>query len=523
MASEASFGGNLYLWFSLYYPEGNNSSSSLIAKGVEYWLIKEFLCSDGDEMVSIRLIQDALLTSSCHGNNFFRDDGNLRRKRRRLALPADMVVLWNAPTSNITEHYLQQESESEASSSEPLAYTFWNVSFPVYAWGSANDPRLVEKDVQHLLEQKVWKKELGVPIPGSHVSIEGNEEDFLKLLLPTMLPTIQPEEIAPLLLNGPKKIEQRDAHLLVLIGAMLIVVQTIFSLLLYQYGKNFRALQEEKQALLRESQGVDEMLRCSKGFVEIDLDLVTMDPSEQSSSERPKSKKDVATSPMGKDTNETKEQRKRRRPSDSQQEQKERDSMSSTTDKKLQQQTNIITKNHLRIIPPSRRNNHEASSKKRHSHSSSSSQGTEDRNVIHNKQNHHRRNSDEVVGDKKKRHSHSSSSQEDRNSIHNKQNHRHSTASNHRRLSHKKKGHRTSHSSSSRNKENKKLGHDNDSQATNPLLQRNSNNEGGTTTALGTVEMLFQHISGAAVGPTGQVEKHQHRRRGGVVDDTQAL
>lgn len=240
-------------------------------------------------MVSIRLIQDALLTSTCDTSNFSRGDTNLRK--RRLALPADMLVIWNFPTSDITEQYLPQPTKAAAattaddhasSSAPPLVYTLWNVSFPVYDWGSQNIPRLVQKDVQHLLEQKIWHEKLGVPIPGSMVSIQGEEDFAMPPILPTMSPTIKrhhqrPEEDISALLNGPRRIQQRDAHMLMVIGAMLIVIQTIFSLLLHQYGKNFRlrrALHNEKQKVPRSAEekrdSVDQMLRSSKGYVEMD-------------------------------------------------------------------------------------------------------------------------------------------------------------------------------------------------------------------------------------------------------------
>ncbi|CAJ1968036.1 unnamed protein product [Cylindrotheca closterium] len=489
MTSETPLDGNLYLWFSFYDPQGNYSSS-ILSEEVEYWLIKEFLCNDGDGMVSVRLIQDSLLTSSCHGDTFLREQNRLR-KRRRLALPADMVVLWNFPTSDITtaklypqqqEEQEQEQTKEDASSSVPLAYSLWNVSFPIYDWGSANDPTLVQKDMQHLLEQKLWNKELGVPIPGSHVSIQGDEQEgfSIPILLATMSPTattaIQPGGMTPPLLSGPRKIEPREAHVLIVIGAVLIVLQTIFSLLLHRYGKNFRASQEqqqqqqqkEREALLNEGQGVDQMLRASKGFVEIDRRLVTIEPSEQLvvSSERPsttnkkpnggrtvtknkeaheKNKSKSKTAAITKDPTDEKQKdvtmKERRRSSSSHHvKKKERDSISST--------------------------------KQKERHSISSMEQKKEAKDTHAKKNHHRRHSHEVGKRKQQRHSHSSSS-------------------------------------SSRHREKGR------NQDTTPLRR----SEG----TIDEAKMFFEKLSTSSVGPTTGAMAKKNQRTSHAIDDTQAL
>ena len=160
MALDASYEGELYLSFSLYSPEHDSSSTpfSSLAEEVEYWLVKEFLCGS-DDITRLRLVQDFQLTNTCTDESYFRQD-NLRKRQRRLALPPDMLVLWNEPTSNISERYLERKDSQES-----LHYTFWNVSYPVFDWGLTNkNPRMVQRDVQHLLEQKIWEKELEFPI-----------------------------------------------------------------------------------------------------------------------------------------------------------------------------------------------------------------------------------------------------------------------------------------------------------------------------------------------------------------------
>jgi hypothetical protein len=147
---------------------------------------------------------------------------------------------------------------------------------------------MVQNDVQHLLEQKIWNNELGVPLPGSRVSIRGDEEYFSIPIMSPTTKTMQPRKDTPTpLSNGPtgRKIEPRETHLLMVIGGMLIVIQIIVSWLLHQYGKKFRAIQIENEALLKKEgeQGVDEMLRASNGFVETNLGgfITTIEPSEQ--------------------------------------------------------------------------------------------------------------------------------------------------------------------------------------------------------------------------------------------------
>ncbi|KAL3927605.1 MAG: hypothetical protein SGBAC_013020 [Bacillariaceae sp.] len=535
MASDytGTFDGNLYLWFSVYNPEGN-VSSSLLSEKVGFWLIKEFLCTDGDEMVSIRLVQDALLTSTCHSNDNFRDE---KLRRRRLALPADMVVLWNAPTSNITEQYLQTEPPSK-----PLAYTFWNFSFPVYDWGSANDPVLVQKDVQHLLEQKIWNKELGVPVPGSNVSIAGDEEEeFSMIFLPTMPPTIPPEGITPLLI-GPRTVVGEEAPVLRMIGAMLIVVQTILLLLLYLYRAKFHDLQKEKHPLVNERQSVDQMLRASKGFVEIDRGLDTIEPSEQLSTgpmvtttKKPnggkkdvknkgaevknKSTKTITTTAAGKKKIESQEQAQRRRSSQSKQ--KERNSMSST-DKRLQQQT-IPKMDHS--TPPNRRHSHktkqEGQQRRRSSHSKQkerdSMSSTDEKLQLKTNVPPKRRNSHEV-GSKKR----NSNSSRDTNSTNNSSN----TPSNGRhshKVASKKRHSNFSRENNNNNNNNKNNDRGHSSQAANPLLNDERFAE--------NVEMLFQPmaavsavrgIPGGQVVVQGEPVVKKHKRHY-AVDDTQAL
>jgi hypothetical protein len=236
--SEIAFQGDLYLWWSLRIPDSTIPPLPTLSDEVKQWISQEFICGKIDELASVRIIKDVLLTSACRDVNIF----NNTSRRQQLTLPSDMTILWNAPSANVTVEVLDSYNTN-------WTYTRWNVSFPVYEWGPGNDSRVVQRDLQDLLERKIWSGDLDMPWDGSLLSITGNEAYFF--------------------IEQPG-IEAGDAKNMITIGGLLFLIHTILLGLLHVYGKGQVAFRQETKQLMKQRERVDDMLYLSKGFVAIE-------------------------------------------------------------------------------------------------------------------------------------------------------------------------------------------------------------------------------------------------------------
>jgi hypothetical protein len=236
--SDIVFQGNLYLWWSLRIPDSTVPPLPTLSDEVKEWIAQELICGDIDELASVRIIKDVLLTSACSDVNVF----NNTLGWQQLSLPSDMTILWNAPSASVTVEVLDSYNTD-------WMYTRWNVSFPVYEWGPDNDSRVVQRELQDLLERKIRYGDLDMPWDGSQLSIIGNEAYFFK--------------------ERPG-IDAGDAKNVITIGSLLFLVHTILMGLLYVYGNRQVAFRQENKQLMKQRETVDDMLRLSKGFVAIE-------------------------------------------------------------------------------------------------------------------------------------------------------------------------------------------------------------------------------------------------------------
>ena len=240
--SELPSDGTLSLWFSCWSQQPSHASSEEGAEeeDVFEWLTEHVFCDDISPYFnanSIHLMDPFVFENVCEEFSSSRD----------IDFSSETIV-WNIPEAQVDQTILQVVGQ------EPFNYTIWNVSFPTYRWGDPETQRKFQRSFElKLLNNYIAQDSLD----GCRVAVVGKEAEFW-------------------LAN---RIHQSEKDVMLTIGILLFVLQTIALFLVPRVGKKLverdvyrrELLETNKEEESRSEKSIDEMLITSKGYLDMEI------------------------------------------------------------------------------------------------------------------------------------------------------------------------------------------------------------------------------------------------------------
>eukprot|EP00980_Cylindrotheca_fusiformis_P014872 scaffold4060_cov121-Cylindrotheca_fusiformis.AAC.6 len=228
-----SFQGSIGLKWSQHILQADNQSSSFQTTDLTDWIGQEFLCGQGNTILFTSSLD---LESDCE-----KGLGNSTSDQT-------MTIVWNAPTAIARVETLEGSG---------IEYSFWLVTFPVYA--EFYDE--LEQTLQKELDIQIAEEELFLPWDSGLLSVVGEEEKFFSSLnntsvvgddtfdsgFATQPPTPLYQHKTHNNLNRVAVSESTASKVLQGIGGISAILHTICLIGLHRFGKSYLIKKKERE------------------------------------------------------------------------------------------------------------------------------------------------------------------------------------------------------------------------------------------------------------------------------------
>jgi hypothetical protein len=247
------FVGELNLEWALYLPRLQQqglelSMDALVVELIE-WIGQDFLCPSSE----VELTSAHDLETDCDKNDesilsrYLKEENKEGNEDTSSTIDSS-TILWNTPRASTRIERL----EGEGVQSE-LTYTTWNVSFPVYEWGTEEGlSSTLEATLQRSLDTLIEQERLVTPWEDALLGIVGQEKSyFLQSSLPNLYAGI----------------DTHDTQILQSLGGLIMVVHTFFLILAHYSSQKYlkkRVAKKKAQKVLMNADELDNMLLLTR-------------------------------------------------------------------------------------------------------------------------------------------------------------------------------------------------------------------------------------------------------------------